>query len=111
LSLATGGLMATGSAVLAGSSTLSVRRPSTITRAWQLPAGPSRRRRVRHFLPFRDSPGRRSCYATRMSANRRVGLEVKVCRKFQPCFLAVERTDATRDSRCCMRTRPSISRS
>jgi hypothetical protein len=27
-----------------------------------------------------------------MSANRRVGLEVKVCNKFQPCFLAVERT-------------------
>ena len=44
------------------------------------------------ILFSRNSLGRRSGYATRMSANRRVGLEVKVCSIFQPCFLAVERT-------------------
>ena len=46
----------------------------------------------RFMLSYNNNLGRRSGQATRMSANRRVGLEVKVCNKFQPCFLAVERT-------------------
>ena len=46
------------------------------------------------WLSFRNSPGSAGAdQASRMSAIRRAGVAVKVWSMFQPCFLAVERTE------------------